>query len=100
MIDMNVRFNPVHIGRPPQSLGKGKILRFRFENGLGASVVTHEHSYGGVDEWELAVIEYSTGGLHDDGEWDITYDTPITNDVIGYLTWDQVEELLGRIESL
>ena len=30
----------------------------------------------------------------------IIYDTPITQDVLGHLTWDEVEENLWRIKDL
>jgi len=63
-----------------------------YPNGYGASVVKHEHSYGGdVGLYELAV-------LGKDGR--ITYDTPITNDVLGYLTEDSVDEILEQIRNL
>lgn len=111
-------FTPVYIGQPHhleglkdltdeqcQLLGLdrqqgGKILRFRFENNYGASVVTHQFSYGGVDEWELAVIHYTDGDVTEDGQWTLDFDTPITDDVIGYLDWNQVEELLNQIKAL
>jgi hypothetical protein len=68
---------------------------FRFENGLGASVVQHSFSYGGKDgKWELAVVKI------DGDDWDITYDTDITSDVIGHLEWIEVEGLLDRIAAL
>jgi hypothetical protein len=70
----------------------GIISRITFENGHGASVVRHEYSYGGKDGlYELAV-------LSNDGE--LTYDTPITNDVLGYLTTNEVTEILIKIQQL
>jgi hypothetical protein len=35
----------------------------------------------------------------DDG-YELCYDTPITNDVIGWLTWEEVQALLARIDAL
>jgi len=63
-----------------------------FPNGYGASIVMNLFSYGGNDGlWELAVL---------DDEGDLCYDTPITDDVLGYLTEDDVDEILDRIEEL
>jgi uncharacterized small protein (DUF1192 family) len=44
--------------------------------------------------WELAVIRF------DGDDWHITYDTEITSDVLGYLEWSEVVELLDRIAAL
>lgn len=68
---------------------------FKFENGFGASVVKHDFSYGGkAGKWELAVIKW-------DGEnFQLSYETHITNDVIGYLNWEDVEGLLVEISTL
>jgi len=64
---------------------------YKFPNGYGASVIKHEYSYGGTDGlWELAVL---------DTEDEITYHTPITQDVIGHLTWDNVEKYLQEIKE-
>lgn len=69
---------------------------FRFDNNFGASVVCHKYSYGGDEGfWELAVLKYD-----EDGEWSLTYDTPVTQDVVGYLTPKDVEGLLEEIEEL
>ena len=75
---------------------------YRFGNGYGASVVRHMHSYGGDDGlWELAVIRWSES-LVERGHylWDIVYDTPVTDDVIGRLTQFEVTMLLTMIEAL
>jgi len=69
-----------------------------FPNGYGASVVRHSFSYGGNKGlWELAVLDIkNTEPL----EWEISYDTPITNDVVGYLNDEQVEKYLKHVELL
>ena len=33
-------------------------------------------------------------------EWYITYDTPITEDIVGYLKDEDVRELLGKIKDI
>jgi hypothetical protein len=73
-------------------INDGIVARIIFENGYGASVVRHEYSYGGKDGlYELAV-------LNNDGE--LTYETPITNDVLAYLTDKDVTEVLIKIQQL
>jgi hypothetical protein len=70
----------------------GIISRITFENGYGASVVRHEYSYGGKDGlYEVAV-------LNSDGE--VCYDTPVTNDVIGYLRDIDVTDVMEKIQQL
>lgn len=77
----------------PLNGGVQKI--YRFENGFGASVVQHEFSYGGdAGQWEVAVIKFNGDS------WHLEYGTEITNDVIGYLAWSDVENLLSRINAL
>ena len=64
---------------------------YRFSNGYGASVIQNCYSYGHEHGlYELAVLK--------DGR--LCYDTPITSDVIGYLTADEVTEHLRQIEEL
>jgi hypothetical protein len=72
-------------------MGQGVQARTYFDNGYGASVVRSEHTYGGSDGlYELAVLKNGN----------ITYDTPITDDVIGYLTEEGVTEYLQKIQEL
>lgn len=76
-------------------LNGGISYRFRFENGYGASVVKHRYSYGSLrDLWELSVMKWSDGVLNH------CYDTEITDDDIGYLTDENVRELLQKIKDL
>jgi hypothetical protein len=72
-------------------MGHGVQALIYFDNGYGASVVRSEHTYGGSDGlYELAVLKNGN----------ITYDTPITDDVIGYLTEEGVTEYLQKIQEL
>lgn len=76
-------------------INDGVGARVFFKNGLGASVVCHKYSYGGPDGlYELAVIK------GDENDWKLTYDTPITSDVLGYLNEEEVESYLNQIEAL
>lgn len=69
---------------------------FRFDNGYGASVVKGFGTYGYENDlWELAVIKFNK----DDG-WDIVCDTDITNDVLGWLSVEEVLETLDSIKNL
>ncbi len=64
---------------------------FHFGNGYGASVVRGEHTYGGdAGFWEVAVLR---------GD-EVCSKTPITDDVIGWLTDREVVEILSMIEAL
>jgi hypothetical protein len=70
----------------------GVRSRMMFENGFGVSVVSHTFSYGGKDGlFEVAVL---------DSNGDLTYDTSVTNDVIGYLNTDEVTEIMKQVQSL
>lgn len=63
-----------------------------FDNGYGVSVVRGPHSYGGQRGlYELAVLD-------SDGE--ITYDTHITDDVLGFLAPDDVTRHMIEIQEL
>jgi hypothetical protein len=70
----------------------GRKSRITFDNGFGASVVSHSFSYGGNQGlYELAVLF----------EDEIHYDNPIAcGDVRGYLSESDVTELLIQIQQL
>lgn len=77
----------------PHSTGMGGIMsRITFENGFGASVVKTPYTYGGDKGlYELAVL---------DKNGNLTYDTPVTNDVIGYLRPEDVTDVMEKIQKL
>lgn len=71
--------------------GTQKLYKFR--NGYGASVVKHPFSYGGKNgKWELAVLAGKQQA--------ICYSTPITSDVLGWLTPQAVQKTLQAIKAL
>lgn len=78
------------------SAGLGGIgARVFFPNGYGASVVKFYGSYGYEQGlYELAVLAGDAAG------WNLTYETPITSDVEGHLSEDDVTKLLGEISAL
>jgi hypothetical protein len=70
----------------------GKKSRMHFNNGYGVSVVSHSYSYGGRDGlYEVAVL---------DSDNNLTYETPVTNDVIGYLTEEDVSNVMKQVQEL
>jgi hypothetical protein len=72
--------------------GYGIRASIKFDNGYSASVIRTKGSYGGAAGlYELAVLD-STG--------DMVYDTPITDDVLGYLNEDDVTKALKQIQEL
>ena len=73
----------------------------KFENGYGASVVMNEYSYGHENGlFELAVLVFTVNPETGKERQKITYTTPITDSVLGYLTDEEVEETLKKIENL
>jgi len=70
----------------------GVQARTMFENNYGVSVVCHAFSYGGNDGlYEIAV-------LGEDGN--LTYDTPVTDNVMGYLSKDDVSDVMKQVQEL
>jgi hypothetical protein len=79
----------------PHPTGNGvQALQF-FDNGYGVSVVRFPGSYGYLQGlYELAVLN----GIEEN--WEICYDTPIAEDVLGYLTEEHITNLLFQVQSL
>ena len=61
-----------------------------FTNGYYISIINGMYSQGDVDEYELAI-------LNRDG---ICYDTPLADDVVGFLTKEGIEQLVRDVSEL
>lgn len=80
---------------PIQYFENNKQWIFKFENGYGASVISGYWAKGNeFSPYELGVIWFV------DTNWHLDYTTPITDDVIGYQTLDEINELLDKIKAL
>jgi hypothetical protein len=87
-------FKPIEEKIHPTGMGGWQKI-YRFDNGYGASVVCTPFTYGGdAGLMELAVIKFAGD------DWSLNYDTPITNDVTGWLDDNAVERLLEQIAAL
>ena len=78
-----------------------KSAQYFFPNGYGASIINisnesgHQLSYTDNEkQYELAVL---IGNID---EYEISYDTPVTDDVIGYLDIENVFKIMEEIETL
>ena len=84
-------FKEIEFKTNPMGEDFGIVSRTKLDNGYEVSVVQSPHSYGGdIGLYELAIFK--------DGE--ICYDTPITNDVIGYLRPEDVMDVIAKLEKL
>lgn len=76
----------------PNGGSDSEQAKVQFSNGYGASVITGASYYTREDApFELAVINRK-------GE--LQYGTPITDDVLGYLTAEEVQSILQDIKEL
>lgn len=91
---MNKTFNDLNFEPMVQALGGKQALLF-FPNGYGVSVIQTMFSRTRDDsEFELAVLKGSSTN------WCLTYDTPITDDVLGYLSAAQITHTMSQIQKL
>jgi len=90
-----LKFSDLHF-EDQTFIGAGLVLpmfraRVQFPNGYGLSIVKGHATYGGDKGlYEAAVLK-------DD---QITYDTTITDDVLGYQSEDDITELLKKVSEL
>lgn len=70
-----------------------QIIKEFYDNGYGVSVI--DHGYGRENGlYELVVLRGNAR------KSSICYDTPITDDVLGYLAWDEVTDLREQVKAL
>ena len=64
-------------------------------NGYGVSVIQTPFSYGGhLGQYEVAVIKGNAD------KWLLKYDTPVTDDVIGWCEPDQVVKIIAKVAAI
>jgi hypothetical protein len=79
----------------PHTISGGVQARHFFPNGYGVSVVRFPGSYGYVQGlYEVAVLKGT------ENNWQLCYDTPITDDVLGHRDETDVENIMEEVEAL
>ena len=78
------------------------VKRYFFSNGLGASVVCHDHSYGGhAGFFELAIMKYKLG-TDPEITSKIIYDTQINKDLgcVDILAWLDFQDVASKLMEI
>lgn len=83
-------FKDLEFNTHPNAPYMSQQARMDFDNGFGISVVNGQGAYCSEGTYEIAVMK--------DGE--ITYDTHITDDVIGHLSPKEITEIMKDIQEL
>ena len=75
----------------PYSIGNGLQATMNFDNDYGVSVVKFNGSYGfNSDLWEVAILYKDS----------LTYNTDITDDVLGHQTDQDVTDVMKKVQAL
>ena len=93
--DLEFEMHPISLNAKPQGTksfsSNSKHAVMEFENGYGVSVIFGEQFYSnGIDTYEVAVLK--------DGF--ICYKTYITDNVVAYITEDEVTEIMRKVQEL
>lgn len=81
--------------KPHRGLSNTECAALFFGNGYGVSVIRGPLTYGGDKGlYELGVVEGK------EGKYSLTYATPITDDVLGYLTEQDVSDAMAKVAAL
>lgn len=95
MIDGFFTFDDLEFEPHPNIFFGGDIAKLFFPNGYGVSILTGVLGYGdGSAPYELAVLKGTEENC------DLCFNTPITDDVIGYLTSAEVTEYMIEVQKL
>lgn len=90
-----MKFTELNFEPHPHYKEDGVQAKHFFSNGYGVSVVRFPGSYGYQDDlYEVAVIQ----GNYD--SFELCYDTPITDDVLGHRDEIDIENILEEVEAL
>lgn len=66
-----------------------KHARHDFPNGYGISVLTGKHAYCDDNTYEVAIMHNGK----------LCYNTPLTDDVLGYQTKEDINKILAKLEG-
>jgi hypothetical protein len=77
-----------------KEINNGIQFKNFFPNGFGVSIVRHDFSYCDDTTWELAVLKGNAD------KWELTYTTPITSNVLEFLTDEEVNEICTKVSEL
>lgn len=84
-------FKDLQFEKHPAYIGFITQAKMNFKNNYGVSVITGNSSYTSISEpYEVAI-------LYKD---ELTYNTYITNDVLGYQTEDMVTKVMKQVQEL
>ena len=85
-----MKLNGLNFNQHP-NWADGTHAKHTFPNGYGVSVITGSDAYTSTKKpYEVAILHHGK----------ITYDTHITDDVLGYLDDEAVNLVLCKVESL
>ena len=92
----NMKFSDLEFKQHPTIPGEESIHAVHFfPNGYGVSVVRFPGSYGYEDgTYEVAVIK----GTQEN--WDLCYDTELTDDIFGHCDETDVENILHDVSEI
>jgi len=82
----------------PNGVGFQSVMEF--ENGYGVSVVCGQFFYCSPRENLYAASMYRTYEVAIMEGGSLTYDTPLTDDVLGYLTTEEVSSVMKQVQNL
>lgn len=94
---IKMKFADLNFQPHPHYTTDGVQAKHIFPNGYGVSVVRFPGSYGyAQDLYEVAVIKVSD----DEDGFELCYDTPITDDVLGHRDETDIENILEEVAAL
>lgn len=74
-------------------------LHMFFENGYGISIQRNPATYSNHETFEVAVL-HAPKVLANNGDWRLCYRTPLTDDVMGYQTGDDIARSIALLAAM
>ena len=86
-------FYHLHFKSRRDFFGGQRAVMF-FKNGYGVSVIAGDHAYSDDNTYELAVLKGNAKNS------ELTYDTPITSDVLGWQSPEDITNAMAQVQAL